>query len=86
MITISNGKKQIIINDDEIKIAEIDCYDFMDWIENAIREKIRRVSDSLILENTDKNPYKLTENDKMQIIKNLELISAKEKSEILGGV
>jgi uncharacterized protein YjhX (UPF0386 family) len=86
MITISNGKRQIIINDDEIKIAEIDCYDFMDWIENAIREKIKRVSDGLILENTDKNPYKLTENDKMQIIKNLKLISAKEKSEILGGI
>lgn len=81
MITIADGIKTITIDDENIRVTETDCYSFMDWIVNAVNEKHRRVLDRLVLEHTDKNPQKISLEDKIELIRPITLKSAKEKNE-----
>jgi len=83
MITISDGIKTIQIDDKDIRIAETDCYSLMDWIENTIKEKVRRVRDRIIFDKTDKNPQKLSPEEKKNLTKNIPLESAKERNKRL---
>jgi len=80
MITITNGIRTIEFDDEKLRVVEADCYDFMDWIENAVYEKYRRTLDQIVAENTDRNPVKMTIDAKADIVKGIPLKSAKERA------
>jgi len=71
------------VSNEELKALEWDIYNVQDWIQNAISEKARRTVDILVEQHTDKNPKKVLKADKEKIIKQLELETAKERSDRL---
>jgi len=83
MITISDEIKTIQIDDEDQRVIETDCYSFIDWLENAAREKVRRVRDRIILDRTDKNPQKISFGEKKNLVKDIPLELAKERNKRL---
>lgn len=71
----------VTVSDEELKALEWDIYDVQSHIQNAISEKARRTMDTLVKQNTDKNPKKVPKTDKEKIIKGLNLESAKERTD-----
>ncbi|GAG59239.1 unnamed protein product [marine sediment metagenome] len=71
----------ITVSDEELKALEWDIYDVQSHIQNAISEKARRTMGTLIVQNTDKNPKKVPKAEKELIIKELELETAKERTD-----
>jgi len=49
------------------------------WIQHALNNKIRQRLDATILEETDRNPKKLTKTEKFKLIKNLTLMTREER-------
>jgi len=72
--------KTIIIEltEEQEKTLLTDMINIEDWILNALNEKIRRTADIIIEKNTDKSPQKITIEDKLTIISNLNLKTAEE--------
>lgn len=52
------------------------------WLDNAIHEKARRVIDSVITENTDRQPKKMSVEDKHEIVSSMTLQTAVERNAI----
>ena len=71
----------VTVSDEELKALEWDIYNVQNWIQNAISEKARRTMDILVLEHTDKNPKKISKEDKEVIITGLALETAKERTD-----
>lgn len=69
----------VTISDQEIKALEWDIYDVQVWIQNAISEKARRVTDILIEQNTILNPKKLNKVEKESEVSKMILKTAKER-------
>ena len=70
----------VTVSDEELKALEWDIYDVQDHIQNAISEKARRTMDILVDKHSDKNYKKLSKADKEKIVKNLDLETAKERT------
>jgi len=71
----------VTVSDQELKALEWDIYEVQDWIQNAISEKARRVTDRLIEQNTNLNFKKLSKVEKEAEIDKMELETAKERQE-----
>jgi len=73
--------KQIIveISDIEEKALLWDIVSIQDWLNNFVHNKARKVADRIIIDHTDKNPQKISQQDKEQIIEPLELKTAAER-------
>lgn len=76
---------QITINlsDNAYNTLLIDIYDIEEWIMNALVNKVRRVADRLVTEHTSYNPAKIKYEDKLKLVANLKLKTAKERQEVL---
>ena len=63
------------------KVLANDIYDVAEWIFNAVEEKCRRHCDRIVEQNTAYNPKKIPKAEKDVIIKDLNLESAKERTD-----
>lgn len=81
MITITDGTNTKIISDEEQRVLETDCVSFLDWIANAVDNKLRKVYERVILQETNLNPKKMTPEEKTDAIKDKPLKSLKKKQE-----
>ncbi len=68
---IAVGTESFYISDAQQKALYWDIYELRDWIENAIKVKISQLADEIIINNTDKNPCKMTYSDKLSEITNM---------------
>jgi len=53
------------------------------WLQHAIDNKIRQRTDASVLEHTDRNPKKLSKEDKLILLKNVTLPTKEERGQIL---
>ena len=74
-------KFTVTVSDEELKALEWDIYDVQKHIQNAISEKARRTMDTLVQLNTNLNPKKISKIEKELIIKDLDLETAKERTD-----
>ena len=68
-----------IINAEEQKALLTDMISIEEWIENAIHNKARQVIDLIVSNHADRNPKSLTREEKLEIIRNLDLETAAER-------
>lgn len=79
-ISFSNGEPDIILGDEEVKSCLTDMLSVRDWMANAISEKARRTIDLIIQEHSDRQPKKISKEEKATIIKDLTLETARERN------
>ncbi len=79
MIQISDGEDNYNITDDVIRVIETECMSCIEWITNAIREKYERLVDKIVILETDKNPGKISLEEKVELIKDKPLKTAREQ-------
>ena len=70
----------ITVSNEELKALEWDIYDVQAHFQNAINEKARRVINRLIEQHSDKNPKKISQDERKAIIQSLDLETAKERN------
>ena len=70
----------IHITEDERKILETDILNIGDWVDNLIKAKINSLCRRYILEYTDKRPDRLSYYDKVRIVSELDIKSAKQRN------
>ena len=68
----------VTISDEEEKALLSDMVSISGWIENAIHNKSRQVIDKICLQYSDKQINRLTQEDKLNIIKDITLETAQE--------
>jgi len=68
--------------EDESVLAN-DIYEIAEWIFNAVDEKCRRHGDRIVEQNTAYNPKKLSKVEKENIIRDINLETAKERTDKL---
>lgn len=68
----------ITISDEEKKALLVDMISIQEWIENSIHNKARQIIDRIVLENSDKQPNKITLEEKLQIVKDTPLETVQE--------
>lgn len=56
------------------------------WVQQAIDNKLRQRIDASILEHTDKNPKKMTEADKLVVLKDVVSLTRDERDGITKGL
>jgi len=71
----------VTVSDEEFKALEWDIYDVQAHIQNAINVKAARTMDTLVRQNTNLNPGKLTNVEKENIVRDLNIETAKEASD-----
>jgi hypothetical protein len=69
----------VTVSDAELKALEWDIVNVQEWVQNAISEKARRVTDRLIERHTAYNPKKLSKSQKEAEIGKIELKTAAER-------
>ena len=81
-ITISDetSSTDIILSNEECAALHGNVLSITDWVINAIQNITRRVVNRIILRETDKQPNKLSTQDKIDIIKTLDIKSVAEKN------
>jgi len=74
----------ITITDDEKKVLEswLGVGGIEDWIQHALSNKIRQRVDASILEHSDRNPKKLSKQEKLDLLKDIELPTREERDRI----
>lgn len=70
----------VSINDAEEKALLTDMLSIQDWIDTAIHNKARRTIDSIVARETDKQPKKMSVEDKQSLIMELELETGAEQN------
>ena len=80
MLTISVGDRSFTLTDEEEKALLTDVADIAEWVENFVRNKVRRVTDRIIEENTAYNPQKLGREEKLKVLSSLKLKAAAERN------
>ena len=65
------------------KVLANDIFEIAEWIFNAVDEKCRRHGDRIVEQNTAYNPKKLSKVEKENIIADLTLETAKERTDKL---
>ena len=63
----------IEISEDNRKILHSDIVDIQKWLQNFVDNKIRQTCDNLIVEHTDRQPKKMTKDEKRALLKNLKI-------------
>jgi len=75
----------VVITEDEKKVLEswLGVGQIKAWLQHAIDNKIRQRTDASVLEHTDRNPKKLSKEDKLILLKNVTLPTKEERGQIL---
>lgn len=68
-----------IINHEEEKALLTDMISIEEWVENVIHNKARQVIDLIVSNHANRNPKTLTWEEKLEIIRNLDLETAAER-------
>lgn len=76
ILTVTNEEKRIL--DSWLGVDEI-----QNWIQHALANKIRQRIDASILESTDRNPKKLSQADKLLLLKDVVLPDKASRSQVL---
>ena len=79
MLEIKVGDKSFTLLDEEVKAAEYVMVDIAEWVENAIKNRSRQAIDEIVEEQTDKRANKVALEEKLMIVKNANIKSAKER-------
>lgn len=66
----------ITLTDEQVKALETDMLSIQEWIDNAINVKANKVTNRLIIKHTDKNPDKLDQATKDQLIRDMKVAKA----------
>lgn len=67
------------INAEEEKALLTDMISIQEWITNAIKNKARQMIGLIVANHTDRNPKNLTWDEKLEIIRSLDLETAAER-------
>ena len=70
----------VIINDTEEKALLTVMVDIQEWLQNAISNRARKAIDTIITEQTDRQPKKMDKATKEQLIQTMVLKTAVEKN------
>lgn len=73
----------VTITDEQDRVLRSWLVDPQAWLTHAFLNKVRQRVDAVIVEETDLNVKKLTEEEKMDIIKNVMLPTKEERKEII---
>ena len=68
----------IEINDAEEKVLLTNMISIQEWLDNAIHSKARRLIDKIVERETDRQPNKISFEEKCMIVMNTELESGAE--------
>ena len=71
----------VTIPDNIFKILEWDIYEVQGWLQNDISEKVRRLVDRIIEQDSALNPKRLSVEQKIELIKKTKLETAKERTD-----
>ena len=72
-------KFEVELSDEEIKALETDMMSVQDWLNNAIHNKARQCIDAIAQAYSDKQPKKITEQEKLEIVRHAKVKSAAER-------
>ena len=70
------------ITEEEFKALEATILDIQEWTQHAIKNKARKCIDRLVEEYSDKNLKKMSLDDKLEFVKNSNLIKKREPDEL----
>ena len=73
------GKHTITLSDEEEKALLVDMISIQEWVDNAIHNRARQSIDKVILEHSNKQPQKISQAEKLLIVKKAKVITAKER-------
>lgn len=73
----------ITLNAEEEKALLSDMIDIQVWVDNALHEKARRCMDRVILKHSNKQPDKLSQEERLQIVRDADVKTAAETEEEL---
>jgi len=68
------------INDAEEKVLLTDMLSIQEWLDYAIHNKARKLIDKNIKDHIDKQPEKMSFEDKCEIVRNIQLESGAERN------
>jgi len=74
------GKYEIELSKEQEKALLTDMVSIEQWLSNAIQNKARQCIDKVVEEYSDKQASKITEAEKLQIVKDAKVKSAAERS------
>ncbi len=80
-IETDEGTEVVDLSAEEQKAFEFVANMPVDWIVNAIRNRTRVAVDKVVGENSDKNPKKVSVADKLKIVKDVDIKSAKVRND-----
>lgn len=78
-IETDEGTQTIDLSAEEQKAFDFVANTPKEWIENAIRNRTRQAIDQIVQENSDKQYKKISESEKLLIVKDADIKSAKER-------
>lgn len=73
----------VTVSEEELRALEWDIVDVQEWIQNAISNKARQCVDAVITKYTDKQPNKLSVEDRLSLIGQLSFESAAKRQKEL---
>ena len=80
-VETDEGTEVIDLSAEEQKAFEFVANMPADWIHNAIQNRIRRAVDDIVKDNSDKQPNKIDIVEKLQIVENADIKSARVRQE-----
>jgi len=71
----------LTITDDEKKVLDswLGIDKIQGWLQHALNNKIRQRIDASIIESTDRNPEKISKEDKLELLKDIVLLTRIER-------
>ena len=80
-VETDEGVEVIDLSSEEQKAFEFVANGPLEWIRNAIQNRVRRAVDQIVKENSDKQPSKTAVAEKLKIVKDANIKSAKVRQE-----
>ncbi len=71
---------EINLSENELKVLRYDIVDIQEWLMNFVKTKIRVIANQIIWEKTDRRPDKMTDEEKLELIKTLNIETAEERN------
>ena len=78
-ITVQIEDKEYEILESWLGVGEVEP-----WLQHAIDNKARQRTDASIIEHTDRNPKKLSKQEKLDLLKDVQLPTREERDRISG--
>ncbi len=80
-ITLEDGKdiRTFELTEAQEKAFKYIAFNPLDWIENAILNRIRQAKDEIVGEHSDRQPHKIQDSEKDTIVLSAPIKSAKER-------